>query len=176
MHDNTFYYYQMIQEFQDLDVGKLEYSIPKAGVKLVDIISLAFPPRKKKEKNYFTITVPKNKILKYGKNKEIVVDPKAKGELSWTFIFTYDIVSLPEKEERIRNELERQKEVLQRQKESELKEKERQEKEERERRLEEEERQKKFESFLQEKEDMKSEGQEMLTQNRRIKEKMDKNE
>ncbi len=97
VHEENFYYYQMIQEFQDLDVGKLEYSIPKAGIKLTDIVSLAFPPRKKKEKNYFTMTVPKNKILKYGKNREIVMDPKAKGELHWTFTFTYDIVSLPEK-------------------------------------------------------------------------------
>jgi len=98
----NFYYYQMIQEFQDLDVGKLEYSIPKAGIKLKDIISMAFPPRKKKDKNYFTLTVPKNKILKYGKNREIVMDPKAKGELNWTFTFAYDIVSLPEREERVR--------------------------------------------------------------------------
>jgi hypothetical protein len=69
----------MIQEFQDLDIAKLEYTLPKAGIKLVDIVSLSFPPRKKKDRNYFSITVPKNKILKYGKNKEIVVDLKAKG-------------------------------------------------------------------------------------------------
>lgn len=45
---DTFFYYQMIQEFQDLDIGKLEYSIPKAGIKLTDIVSMSFPPRKKK--------------------------------------------------------------------------------------------------------------------------------
>lgn len=69
VNGDTFYYYQMIQEFQDLDIGKLEYSIPKAGIKLTDIVSMSFPPRKKKEKNYFMLVVPKNKILKYGKNK-----------------------------------------------------------------------------------------------------------
>lgn len=44
--NNTFYYYPTIQEFKDLDFDKLQYVIPKAGVKLSDIIQLKFPPRR----------------------------------------------------------------------------------------------------------------------------------
>lgn len=71
--------------------------IPKSGVKLKDIIKLDFPQKRKKEKNYFTITFPKNRTLKYGKNNvEIIIDPEAKGMQQWTFEFTYDIVEKPQ--------------------------------------------------------------------------------
>lgn len=43
---NTFYYFPKIQEFQDLDFDKLQYVVPKAGVKLEDILQLKFPPRR----------------------------------------------------------------------------------------------------------------------------------
>jgi hypothetical protein len=49
-------------------VSKLGSSIPKAGVKIRDIQNLQFPPKRIKNKNELTITFPKNKILKYGKN------------------------------------------------------------------------------------------------------------
>ncbi len=46
INNNTFYYYPTLQEFQDLDFDKLQYVIPKAGVKLDDILELKFPPRR----------------------------------------------------------------------------------------------------------------------------------
>jgi hypothetical protein len=49
--------------------------VPKAGVRLEDILQLKFPPRKENQRNYFTISLPKNKILKFTKTlKEIIVD------------------------------------------------------------------------------------------------------
>lgn len=46
INNRTFYYYPKIQEFQDLDFDKLQYVVPKAGVKLNDILELKFPPRR----------------------------------------------------------------------------------------------------------------------------------
>jgi hypothetical protein len=58
-----------------LDFDKLQYIVPKAGVKLNEILQLKFPARRENERNYFTIILPKNKILKFTKTlKEIIVD------------------------------------------------------------------------------------------------------
>jgi hypothetical protein len=63
-----------------MDFDKLQYVIPKAGVKLDDILQLKFPPRRTNERNYFSIILPKNKILKFTKAmKEIIVDEFAQG-------------------------------------------------------------------------------------------------
>ncbi len=98
INNRTFYYYPKIQEFQDLDFDKLQYVVPKAGVKLNDILELKFPPRKENERNFFSITLPKNRILKFTKTlKELIVDELAEGEQEWTFYFDYDIVALPVK-------------------------------------------------------------------------------
>lgn len=70
-------------------------------MKLKDITKLDFPQKRRKEKNFFTITFPKNKTLKYDKtNKEIIIDSEAKGMQQWTFEFPYDIVVKPEIERR----------------------------------------------------------------------------
>jgi hypothetical protein len=64
---------------------------------------LKFPPRRQNERNYFSITLPKNKILKFTKtSSEIIVDETAEGEQVWTFEFDYDIVALPTKEKKIK--------------------------------------------------------------------------
>lgn len=80
-----------------MDFDKLQYVVPKAGIKLTEILELKFPPRRNNERNYFTIVIPKNKILKYTKTfKEMIIDETAEGEQDWTFVFEYDIVSLPD--------------------------------------------------------------------------------
>lgn len=95
--NDRFYYYPKIQQFNDLDFDKLQYVVPKAGIKLTEILELKFPPRRNNERNYFTIVIPKNKILKYTKTfKEMIIDETAEGEQDWTFVFEYDIVSLPD--------------------------------------------------------------------------------
>lgn len=77
--------------------------VPKAGVKLDEILQLKFPPRKENERNFFTITLPKNRILKFTKTlKEIIVDEEAEGEQEWCFYFEYDIVALPIRERKVR--------------------------------------------------------------------------
>ena len=63
---------------------------------LEDITQLRFPPRRENERNFFSITLPKNKILKFTKTLVASpVDPEAEGEQEWTFYFDYDIVALP---------------------------------------------------------------------------------
>lgn len=65
-------------------------------MKLSDILQLKFPPRKENQRNYFSISLPKNRILKFTKTlKEIIVDEEAEGEQEWVFYFDYDIVVLP---------------------------------------------------------------------------------
>lgn len=97
--NGIFYYYPKIQEFNDLDYDKLQYVVPKAGIPLVEILELKFPPRRMNERNYFSITIPKNKIFKYTKTfTEILLDQSAVGEQVWKFVFDYDILSLPEYE------------------------------------------------------------------------------
>ena len=86
-----------------MDFDKLQYVVPKAGVKLTDITQLKFPPRRENERNFFSITLPKNRILKFTKTlKEIIVDEEAEGEQEWIFYFDYDIVALPIKEKKLR--------------------------------------------------------------------------
>lgn len=86
--NGRFYYYPKIQEFNDLDFDKLQYVVPKAGVLLSEILQLKFPPRRNNDRNYFSIIIPKNKILKYTKAfKEMVIDEFAEGEQIWTFVF-----------------------------------------------------------------------------------------
>jgi glycerol-3-phosphate cytidylyltransferase-like family protein len=70
---------------------------------LQDIAQLKFPPRKQNERDFFTITLPKNKILKFTKTLVASpVDPEAEGEQEWTFEFKYDIVALPIREQKLR--------------------------------------------------------------------------
>jgi hypothetical protein len=77
--------------------------VPKAGVKLNDILELKFPARRENERGFFSITLPKNRILKFTKTlKELIVDELAEGEQEWTFYFDYDIVALPVKERKAR--------------------------------------------------------------------------
>jgi hypothetical protein len=61
--------------------------VPKAGVKLNDILELKFPPRREKERRFFSITLPKNRIRKFMKTlKDMIVDELAEGEQEWTFL------------------------------------------------------------------------------------------
>lgn len=83
-------------DFADLDFHKLQYVNPLAGVELKEIQKLKFPSRRTNERNYFTLTIPNNKILQFSKTSNgRVVDEFVQGTQEWTFLFDYDIVSLP---------------------------------------------------------------------------------
>lgn len=89
-------------DFTDLDFHKLQYVNPLAGVELKEIQKLKFPSRRTNERNYFTLTIPNNKILQFSKTSSgRVVDEYVQGTQEWTFLFDYDIVSLPEYEKRL---------------------------------------------------------------------------